>query len=225
MKRVSQKIERYPEGAHEDRKPHDSVETPRLVVVYSDRLAVLAGGLDAEASLEARLVDDCADGDAAAWRRLHRRYYPIAGAFLRKLGVRDRDIEDAAQEVFLQVHKYLPSFRRESELSTWLYRLCITQARVARRRARVTDALRRVLAIAPAHELVSSHSLAEDAARKRIESALSALPEGERAVFVLYEMEGLPGKQIAEIVKCPEATVWRRLHYARQAFRRAIEGE
>ena len=36
----------------------------------------------------------------AAWRRLHRRYYPIAGAFLRKLGVRERDLEDATQEVF-----------------------------------------------------------------------------------------------------------------------------
>jgi DNA-directed RNA polymerase specialized sigma24 family protein len=35
-------------------------------------------------------------------------------------------------------------------------------------------------------------------------------------------MEGLPGKQIAEIVKCPEATVWRRLHYARRTFRVAL---
>ena len=194
-------------------------------MVYFPRLAMLAGGLEADASLEARLVDDCADGDASAWRRLHRHYYPIAGAFLSKLGVRDRDIEDATQEVFLQVHKYLPRFRREAELSTWLYRLCITQARVVRRRARLTDALLRVLALSPAHELVSSGSLGEDAARRRIEAGLAALPEGERAVFVLYEMEGLPGKQIAEIVKCPEATVWRRLHYARQAFRRAIEGE
>jgi RNA polymerase sigma-70 factor (ECF subfamily) len=192
-------------------------------VVYSERLAMLAGGLEAEASLEAQLVDDCAGGDAEAWRRLHRRYYPIAGAFLRKLGVRERDLEDATQEVFLQVHKYLPRFRREAELSTWLYRLCITQARVVRRRTRVTDALLRVLALAPAHELVSTGSLAEDAARRRIEAALSALPPGEREVFVLYEMEGLPGKRIADIVKCPEATVWRRLHYARQAFRRAIE--
>jgi RNA polymerase sigma-70 factor (ECF subfamily) len=192
-------------------------------VVYSERLAMLAGGLEAEASLEAQLVDDCAGGDAEAWRRLHRRYYPIAGAFLRKLGVRERDLEDATQEVFLQVHKYLPRFRREAELSTWLYRLCITQARVVRRRTRVTDALLRVLALAPAHELVSTGSLAEDSARRRIEAALAALPPGEREVFVLYEMEGLPGKQIADIVKCPEATVWRRLHYARQAFRRAIE--
>ena len=39
---------------------------------------------------------------------------------------------------------------------------------------------------------------------------------------ILYEMEGVPGKQIAQILNCPEATVWRRLHYARDTFRRAL---
>lgn len=173
-------------------------------------------------SLESRLIGDCADGDAAAWRELHRKYYPVASAFLRKLGVRDRDLEDAAQEVFLQVHKYLPRFRGEAELSTWLYRLCITQARHVRRRARVTETLLQILSLTPGDALVSSPSFSENAAKKRIEDALSALSETERSVFVLYEMEGIPGKQIAEILKCPEATVWRRLHYARQSFRRAL---
>ena len=70
--------------------------------------------------------------------------------------------------------------------------------------------------------MVSSQSFSEDAARRRIEQALSALSENERSVFVLYEMEGVAGKEIAEIVKCPEATVWRRLHYARRTFRQAL---
>jgi RNA polymerase sigma-70 factor (ECF subfamily) len=178
--------------------------------------------MEVESSLESRLLDACAEGDDGAWRRLHRRYYPIAAAFLRKLGVGDRDLEDATQEVFLQVHKYLPRFRREAELSTWLYRLCITQARRVRRRVRMTEALLRVLAIAPGESLVSSASLSEETARRRIEAALSRLSETERSVFVLYEMEGLPGKRIAEIVECPEATVFRRLHYARQTFRQAL---
>jgi RNA polymerase sigma-70 factor (ECF subfamily) len=178
--------------------------------------------MELESRLEARLIGDCAGGDVQAWRKLHRKYYPIAIAFLRKLGVRERDLEDAAQEVFLQVHKYLPRFRGEAELSTWLYRLCITQARHARRRARVTEALLRVLALQPSEAMISGPSFSEDVARRRIEQALSTLSETERSVFVLYEMEGLPGKQIAEIVKCPEATVWRRLHYARQTFRRAL---
>jgi RNA polymerase sigma-70 factor, ECF subfamily len=186
---------------------------------------VLAGALEVESSLESKLIDACAEGDDAAWRRLHRRYYPVAAAFLRKLGVGERELEDATQDVFLQVHKYLPRFRREAELSTWLYRLCITQARRVRRRARMTEALFRMLSIVPGESLVSSAGFSEETARRRIEAALSRLSEHERSVFVLYEMEGLPGKRVAEIVECPEATVFRRLHYARQTFRRALAAD
>jgi RNA polymerase sigma-70 factor (ECF subfamily) len=195
------------------------------ILQYWGRVPALAGTLEVESSLESRLLDDCAEGDDAAWRRLHRRYYPVAAAFLRKLGVGEGELEDALQEVFLQVHKYLPRFRREAELSTWLYRLCITQARRIRRRVRVTDALLRMLSILPGDALVSTTAVSEEGARRRIEAALSKLSERERSVFVLYEMEGLPGKRIAEIVGCPEATVFRRLHYARQTFRQALGAE
>jgi len=185
----------------------------------------VTAAMELEALFDLRLVDDCVEGNSRAWRELHRRYYPLAAAFLRKLGVRDGDLEDATQEVFLQVHKYLPRFRREAELSTWLYRICITQARQARRRARVSEALLGILSLSPAEALVSSPSFCEDGARRRVERALSALPEGQRAAFVLYELEGLAGKQIAQILNCPEATVWRRLHYARDTFRRALGAE
>jgi RNA polymerase sigma factor (sigma-70 family) len=178
--------------------------------------------MELDGSFDARLLDGCSEGDAEAWRKLHQRYYPVAAAFLRKLGVDDRDLDDAAQEVFLQVYKYLPRFRRQAELSTWVYRICISEARRVRRRTRVTEALLRVLSLAPGSSLISAPCFSEDAARRRIESALSELAEGERATFVLYEMEGVPGKQIAEILKVPESTVWRRLHYARQTFRRAL---
>jgi RNA polymerase sigma-70 factor (ECF subfamily) len=178
--------------------------------------------IELDSAFESKLIEDCAEGDALAWRKLHRKYFPVAAAFLRKLGVRERDLEDATQDVFLQMYKYLPRFRRQAELSTWLYRLCITQARHTRRRTRVTEALLSILSLMPSAALLSEQSFSEDLARKRIAQALASLPEGERAVFVLYEMEGLPGKQIAEIVKCPEATVWRRLHYARRTFREAL---
>jgi RNA polymerase sigma-70 factor (ECF subfamily) len=171
---------------------------------------------------EAALLRSCLNGDQNAWRVLHLRYYPIAAAFLRKLGVRDRDLEDACQEVFLETYRHLRSFRAQAELKTWLYRLCITQARRARRKARVVDALKRAVAWLPSDALVSSHAFDEARARHRIHAALERLPEKERVAFVLYEMEGLPGKEIAAILDCPEATVWRRLHYARKTFRAAL---
>src|SRR5687767_9230314 len=79
----------------------------------------------------------CVEGDRSAWPQLHRQYYPIAAAFLRKLGVDERDLEDACQEVFLQMFRYVASFRGDADPKTWLYRLCVTQARSVRRRARL----------------------------------------------------------------------------------------
>jgi len=185
-------------------------------------MSAMSTVIELDAAFESKLIEDCAEGDAVAWRKLHRKYYPVAAAFLRKLGVRERDLEDATQDVFLQMYKYLPRFRRQAELSTWLYRLCITQARHTRRKARVTDALLSILSLMPSASLLSEPAFSEDLAKQRIAQALRSLPEGERTVFVLYEMEGVPGKQIAEIVQCPEATVWRRLHYARRSFREAL---
>jgi DNA-directed RNA polymerase specialized sigma24 family protein len=90
-----------------------------------------------ELGTEHSLVRACVDGDDAAWRQLHLRYYPIAVAFLRKLGVRPTELEDATQEVFLEMHRYLGRFRGQSDLKTWVYRLCLTQARLAHRRRRL----------------------------------------------------------------------------------------
>ncbi len=166
---------------------------------------------------------DCVQGDRTAWRHLHRRYYPVAAAFLRKLGVGERDLEDASQEVFLQMFRYLPRFRGQAELKTWLYRLCITQARRVRRRRRISDALEKLLSAAPEQAVVSEAGFCEQAARRRIEAALARLSTAERTALVLYEMEGLSGKEVAEILGCKEATLWRRLHYARKSFKRALE--
>ena len=73
--------------------------------------------------------------------------------------------------------------------------------------------------------LLSTAEFSEDRARRRIEAALRGLSADDRAIFVLYEMEGVPGKQIAEVFSCPEASVWRKLHYARQKFRDALSAE
>ena len=165
----------------------------------------------------------CVSGDRAGWRALHRQYYPVAAAFLRKLGIDERELEDACQDVFLQMFRYLGRFRGEADTSTWLYRLCITQARRTRLRQRVTRALENVLSRVPSEALVSS-SFCEPSAQRRIASALDQLSAKQRRVFVLYEMEGLPGKRVAEIEGCTEASLWRRLHEARQVFRDALAG-
>jgi RNA polymerase sigma-70 factor (ECF subfamily) len=172
--------------------------------------------------IEDSLVRNCVAEDAEAWRALHRRYYPVAIAFLRKLGTSETDLEDACQDVFVELFRYLPSFRGQADLKTWLYRLCTTQARRTRRGSRALRIIRDRLQWDAHEQCVPAATATEATLLARVNHALDQMNDGERLVFVLYEFEGLPGKQIAEIAECPEATVWRRLHYARSTFRKAL---
>jgi RNA polymerase sigma-70 factor (ECF subfamily) len=78
--------------------------------------------------------------------------------------------------------------------------------------------------VQPAHEdreLV--HVRAEE--MRRVEAALAGLPELQREALVLSEIEGLPAKEIAELLGAPAATIWRRVHDARKSLRRLLGEE
>ncbi len=167
------------------------------------------------------LLDGCVAGSAAAWRGLHQRYHRTALSVLRRLGVPAAHLEDACQEVFVDVFRYLPRFRREADFRTWLYRICLSRARVARRRARVWSLFSR-LSPQVGPDLVEQ-PFDEGQASRQLARALERLSEAERVVFVLFELEGLSGQEIAEVIERPAATVFRRLHDARKRFSSALE--
>jgi RNA polymerase sigma-70 factor, ECF subfamily len=173
---------------------------------------------------ESALVTRCVSGEAGAWRALHGRYQPIVAAYLRRLGVREGELEDGCQDVFLQTFRYLPSFRGDAQLPTWLYRLCITEARKARHRRRQAEEARQLAERGTDLDRAGAGAAMSDRwAHEKVGAALERLSQGERLVFGLFELRGLAGKEVAEIARCPVATVWRRLHEARQTFRAAIE--
>jgi RNA polymerase sigma-70 factor (ECF subfamily) len=165
------------------------------------------------------LLDSCVAGNPSAWRNLHVRYHRTALSVLRRLGVPPNQLEDACQEVFLDVFNYLPRFRREADFRTWLYRICMSRARTARRRAKISSLLSSLM---PFSGSGGNEHIEEGQASRQLASALSRLSEAERQVFVLFELEGLSGKEVAEIIERPEATVFRRLHDARGHFKAAL---
>jgi RNA polymerase sigma-70 factor, ECF subfamily len=164
----------------------------------------------------------CVEGDEAAWNALYTAHADTARAFLFRLGVRDHQLDDACQEVFLQAFRYLGDFRGDSSFTTWLYRLCATQARKVRTRSRLTQALSRLLLFEAESSFGQADPTLSDTTAL-FEFGMRALTQLEREVFVLYEIEGVAGRQIAEILACPEPTVWRRLHHARKKFCRVVE--
>ena len=64
--------------------------------------------------------------------------------------------------------------------------------------------------------------MSPNAAAQHVKNALDEMNHGDRSVFILYELEGLSGKQVADLLGCPVATVWRRLHYSRRIFKHTV---
>jgi RNA polymerase sigma factor (sigma-70 family) len=172
------------------------------------------------------LIARCVLGEDQAWRDLHRNYFPMASRFLRRMGISASELDDACQEVFVQIFRYLARFEQRADFRTWLYKLCLSQASRVRRRRRVNQALGWLLGRdssirADLFEPEWSASLTA----QRVKQALDQMKPTHKEVFVLFELEGLEGEEIARILRCPHATVRRRLHYARQEFETLLRAE
>ena len=170
---------------------------------------------------ELDLVERCRRGELGAFETLYRQHSGrLFSLAVRMLG-NPADAEDLLQEIFLSAHRKLESFRGESALGTWLYRLAMNQIldHVRSRAARtgqMTDGLDDATVLADA----TGHRLADRAiARIDLERALAELPEGCRAAFVLHDVEGLEHKEVSEVLGIAEGTSKSQVHKARLRLR------
>lgn len=155
------------------------------------------------------------------WRSLHR------------LGVPAADLADLAQDVFVVVHRRRAEYDASSPMRGWLWGICVGLVRNYRKRAfrhgQHLAGHRHAEQSAEGAEH-SSGGDAEDAldASRRAERGQRALRELEperRAVFVMFEVEGMSGRAIAEALEVPLGTVHSRLHAARAELARALDGK
>ena len=181
--------------------------------------------MNAVAPTTESLVARCIAGERQAWRELHKRYYATAYSFLRRLGVQAPDTEDACQEVFVQVFRYLATFQHRADLRTWIYKLCLSQAARVRRRATLRAGLRWFLRQQAENAVARGPEWTESDAQRRVHAALEGMKEIHRGVFVMFELEGLSGEEVAAATGLPRSTVRRRLHNARREFEALIENE
>jgi RNA polymerase sigma-70 factor (ECF subfamily) len=135
---------------------------------------------------------------------------------LRFMGVREADLEDACQEVFIVVCRKLESFEERSSIKTWLRGICLRKAAAYRRRAHV----RNEVPVAEPQE-VSAPDCPEQSLKQRqqlavLHRALDTLDDDKRAVFVLYEIEELSMKEVSEALGCALQTAYSRYHAARE---------
>jgi RNA polymerase sigma-70 factor (ECF subfamily) len=155
-----------------------------------------------------------------------RRLYLAEGAGLRQALGRlapDLDADDLLHELFLI------ALGKREELATavspraWLYGVAVKLAATRRRTAR----LRRFFGLAHAQDIpavdASTRTVEQRDAQRRVSRALESLSAAKRDVFVLFELQGLPGEDIAAALGIPLKTVWTRLFHARKEVTAAIE--
>jgi RNA polymerase sigma-70 factor, ECF subfamily len=149
-------------------------------------------------------------------RELFEQHSAFVWRSLRRLGVAEADLDDMLQEVFLVVYHRLGDYEERDRARSWLYSICVRVAssqrrKVARRRENVVPE--------PTDQQVAAmqqQQLEDREALRLGHQLLSLLPEEQREVFVLYEIEHLPMAQIAATLACPLHTAYSRLRVARQ---------
>ncbi|MEA5114619.1 MAG: sigma-70 family RNA polymerase sigma factor [Geobacteraceae bacterium] len=172
------------------------------------------------------------------FKKIHDMYQPKIFRYLSNL-IDEYEAEDLTQEVFARVSKNMGSFRGESQVSTWIYRIATNLAidRIRHCTLRFADMDNRydLVPFDPAEEIEdrniwtgekpysAEQRLIRGEMSECIRSCLENIPENYRAVLMLSESEGLKNSEISEIMGITLDTVKIRLHRARALLRKEIE--
>lgn len=153
------------------------------------------------------------------FERVYRDHYGFVWATLRAVGVSDGAVDDAAQDVYVVVHRRLPDFEGRASIKTWLYE--ITRRVASRYRSRAAnDAVRSFelpdLRAADDLDVAADRAMAAEILR----SFIATLDEDRRRAFVLAEFWQMRGREIAEALDVNLNTVYARLRSARSELER-----
>ncbi len=170
------------------------------------------------------LVEAAKGGDRRAFSALvdrhKRRVYLTAFHLVGSHG----DADDVAQETFVRAYKGIGEFDGRSSVFTWLYRICVNAGlNHLRKRDRRKQVYIEDYPLPPEVEgRVGSDEKRRLEARQmwlKVARAVDALPEDQKVVVVLGQLEGLSQKEMAEVLEVPEGTIAWRLHQARKSLR------
>ena len=153
-------------------------------------------------------------------RRNNQRLYRAARAILRN----DADAEEVVQATYVRAYERLPQFAGRASFAAWLIRIAVNEA-LAQLRSRKRfdeegegDAMGRLVSQMPTPE----QGAAASEMRRLLEVLIEALPVGNRAVFILRDVEGLSTAETAEALEITEENVKTRLHRSRAALRKGL---
>lgn len=154
------------------------------------------------------------------FKTLYREQFPYVFRTLRRLGIRHTEIDDLAQEVFTVVFRRLHDYDPERPVQPWLFGIAFRIASTYHRgrSRRIIEVVSEAIQFADDDALGPEASLADRQARQLVLEALEVLDLGQRAVFVMHDIDGQAVPAIAEALEVPLNTVYSRLRTARAKF-------
>jgi RNA polymerase sigma-70 factor (ECF subfamily) len=182
----------------------------------------------------AQLIEQAQQGNTAAFERLIGAYQAKIYGFARAFTSDPSEAADLAQEALIKIYRSLGSFRYQSSLLTWMFRI-VKNVFLDHYKSRRQRERRRELPFdaTTEHELHGASAgsadggpeakLLADEERRALWAALDHVPETYRTVVVLADMQGLSYEEIAVIVSAPVGTVKSRLNRGRDALRDALQ--
>lgn len=171
------------------------------------------------------LTQASASGDMTAfeevYNRHHRRVYAICLRMLKSVS----EAEDLTQDVFIQLHRKIGSFRGDSAFTTWLHRLTVNQVLMHFRKRTVKFERTTEEGETPVQTVIGSEKPGKMPIVDKIaiQNAVKQLPNGYRNVFILHDIEGFEHEEVARILGCSVGTSKSQLHKARLKLRKLLK--
>ncbi len=182
---------------------------------------------ETDVSDDAQLIEQALEGRSEAFGQLVQKYQDRLFNTVFHIVGHAEDARDIVQDAFVQAYVKLDSFRRESAFYTWLYRIAFNVAASRQRQRRTTvslDELRSAGRAEPADRQDDpAESLDREERRRRVTEAIAHLPDQQRSVLVLREIDGCRYDAIAKILDLPINTVRTRLHRARLQLKEELK--
>lgn len=181
---------------------------------------------------ENELIQGLRNGNEPAFRFLVDTYQDLVYNTAFSIVQNEEDAEDVAQEVFIQVFKSIHSFKGESKLSTWLYRIATTRSLDllrSRKSKKRFGFIQRLFGEGnePLHEIPDFNHPGIAMDRKenaaKLFRAINQLPDNQRIAFTLHKLEDLSYQEISEVMSTSVAAVESLMHRAKQNLRKILE--
>jgi RNA polymerase sigma-70 factor (ECF subfamily) len=170
-------------------------------------------------------------GDKTAFNELVRLHSNRVLNTCYRFLLNKADAEDVSQEVFIEVYRSIGSFRNESKLSTWIYRIAVTKSldelKRRNRKKRISD-FGKILHLNEVADWIAGGPTADESVNEKekmveVLLALNTLPDNQRVAFTLSKIDGYSNKEIAEIMKITIVAVESLIYRAKKSVCTELE--